>query len=77
MVVIARAEAMVSDNCLEAVWCVGLVESVTVMLTVNVPPAAGVPAIVPAAGSMAIGEGSPVAVQDNGAVPLEAVTGAL
>ena len=76
-VVIARTGAIVNDNCLEAVRFVGVVESVTVMLTVNVPLEPGVPVIAPEVALMANGDGSPVALQANGVLPPEAATGAL
>ena len=54
-----------------------MVESVTVTVTGNVPLEAGVPVITPEVALMVNGDGSPVALQANGAVPLEAATGAL
>ena len=49
----------------------------TVMVTGNVPLAAGVPVITPEVALMANGDGSPVALQANGVLPPEAPTGAL
>ena len=73
-VVIARTGAIVNENCLEAVRFVGVVESVTVMLTVNVPLEAGVPVITPEVELMANGDGRPVADHVNGVVPPVATT---
>jgi hypothetical protein len=50
---------------------------VTVTVTGKVPVVPGVPVMVPEVALMVNGEGSPVALQANGAVPLEAATGAL
>ncbi len=49
----------------------------TVTVTGNVPLEAGVPVISPEVALMVNGDGSPVALQAKGAVPLEAATGAL
>ena len=49
----------------------------TVTVTGKVPLEAGVPVMAPEVGLMVNGDGSPVALQANGAVPLEAATGAL
>ena len=54
-----------------------MVASVTVTVTGNVPLEAGVPVISPEVALMVNGDGSPVALQAKGAVPLEAATGAL
>ena len=59
--VMESAGAMVSVNCLEAVWCVGEVESVTVTLTVLELVAEGVPEITPVVAFILKPVGSPVA----------------
>ena len=63
MVVIERAGPITSEYCLVPVWFVGLVESVTVTFTVNVPLTLGVPLMVPVTEPMLRPEGSPPAVQ--------------
>jgi hypothetical protein len=64
---------MVRGKLAVLVKCVPLVESVTVMTTVLVPPAAGVPVICPAALIVRFA-GKPVALNVYGAVPPLAVT---
>jgi hypothetical protein len=54
-----------------------VVASVTVTVTGKVPLEPGVPVITPEVALMTNGDGSPVADQVNGAIPLEAATGAL
>src|ERR1035441_9259181 len=76
-VVIATLPTMFKDNCLLTDAWVGLVESVTVTLTVKLPVAPGVPVMVPAVGSMVNGDGSPVADQVSGALPPVAAIGPL
>ena len=74
VVEIARTGAIVNENCLEAVRFVGVVASVTVTLTVNVPLEPGVPVMAPEVALMANGDGSPVADHVNGVVPPVATT---
>ena len=62
------------ERILEAVRCVGLVESVAVTLTLDVPVAVGVPLIVPELESMDNPAGNPVADQVKGGVPPVAAT---
>jgi hypothetical protein len=74
VVAIARTGAIVNENCLEAVRFVGVVASVTVTVTGNVPLEAGVPVIAPEVVLMVNGDGSPVADHVNGVVPPVATT---
>ena len=65
-----------SETPLNAALCVsatGVVLSVTVMVAVNGPAAAGFPLIKPVAGSMDIPLGNPFALQWYGGVPPLAV----
>jgi hypothetical protein len=76
-VLIARATPIVIEKGFETIWCVGVVASVTVTVTLLVPDAAGFPEIVPVAASMAKPAGSPAADQEYGVVPPLAATPAL
>jgi hypothetical protein len=76
-VVIDRVGAIVTENCLVALKCVGLVASVTVTLTVAAPAALGIPVIAPVEGSIDNPAGRPVAVQAYGVMPPEAASGPL
>jgi hypothetical protein len=73
----ARPVTICNENCWLAVCFVGLVESVTVMVTANVPVDAVVPLMVPELEPMLRPEGSPLALQVKGAVPLDAAMVAL
>jgi hypothetical protein len=54
--------------------CIGLLASVAVTVTWNVPVDAGVPEMAPVSELMVSDEGSPVADQAYGVVPPEAAT---
>jgi hypothetical protein len=76
-VVIARAGAIVIARFLLALDRVGLVESVTVILTVLAPNAVGVPLIAPVEAFRDRPRGNPVADHVYGALPPVAATMAL
>jgi hypothetical protein len=60
---IASAEMILNEIVREAIRCVGAVASVTVMVTLLIPLAPGVPEIVPELASMDRPAGNPVADQ--------------
>ena len=64
VVAIDSTGAIVRVNCFCAVWCVPVVESVTVTVTVLLLGAVGLPLIAPLAASIANPLGRPVAAQD-------------
>jgi hypothetical protein len=69
VVVMVSAGAMVRDRFFEALACVGLVESVTVIARVLVPATVGVPLIAPVDTFSVSPCGSPVTDQVSGALP--------
>ena len=76
-VVIPSVTVIVNDSVLLAVRCVGLLESVTVSVTLFVPAAVGVPLMTPVDVLILTPGGSPVADHVYGGVPPLATTVAL
>jgi hypothetical protein len=73
LVVTASGGWIVTENCLDAVWLVGVEESVTVTVTVYEAAVLGVPEIAPVLGFRVSPAGSPLADHVNGDTPPVAV----
>ncbi len=74
LVVIDGITATASESVFDAVWCIGVVASVTVIVTLLVPAADGIPVIWPVAGSMLRFAGRPDADHTYGVAPPVALT---